>query len=225
MSSEEKPRRHALEKLGDLIEKRVKESLENSRRRSSKRGASKRPPLHYLKRFLKDDKVATVQPSTRFVIKRVLKGLALGGVEAAVEYGPADGVITGKMLEHMPPTASLIAIERNVDFYNELRSNIPDPRLKAVNGDVLNVEKIVREQGFAHVDRIVSGIPFSFLTMPAREALLASTARSLKPGGRFVAYQFTTHLIPLLKRHFHKVDVGFEIINIPPVFVFTCIKK
>jgi phospholipid N-methyltransferase len=226
VTTHENKGRNALRKLGDQIERRVKDGLRKLERKEPlEPKKSRRPALHYLKAFLKDERVATVQPSTRFVIKRVLRGLALHDVESAVEYGPADGVITARMLEHMPPHSTLIAVERNLDFFNELKSHVRDPRLRAVNGDVRDVEKIIRDHGFEHVDRIVSGIPFSFLTAAGRDALLASTARSLKPGGRFVAYQFTTHLIPLLKRHFDKVDVGFEIVNLPPVFVFTCTKK
>jgi phospholipid N-methyltransferase len=224
MTTPESKRNNPLEKLGEAIEKSVKDGLRKLDAEASKKKNGK-PAFYYLKTFLRDEKVATVHPSSRFVVKRVLKELALKDAKVVVEYGPADGVITKEVLKHLPHDGTMIAIERNLDFYNALKSEIKDPRLKAVHGDVQDVERIVKGLGFDHVDRIFSGIPFSFLTPAGRDALLAATARTLNHGGRFVPYQFTTHLIPLLKRHFHKVEVGFEIINLPPVFVFTCVKK
>ena len=50
------------------------------------------------------------------------------------------------------------------------------------------------------------------------------TSALLNPGGRFVAYQVTTHLIPMLKDYFSNVDIQFEVRNMPPHFVFTALK-
>ena len=39
-----------------------------------------------------------------------------------------------------------------------------------------------------------------------------------------MAYQCTTHLIPVLKRHFRRVETQFELRNLPPHFVFAAYK-
>lgn len=228
---DKREKRNPIEKFGELIETKVRKGIgkleellnELDEPKPKKRGKEEEPLL-YLKTFFKDEGVATLSPSSRFLVRRVVKGLALEEAETIVEYGPADGVITKRMLQDLPPTATLIAIERNEEFWTRLKT-IADPRLRPVLGDVLSVEQIMREHGVSRVDRVVSGIPFSFLKSHQREALMAATARALKPGGRFVAYQCTTHLIPLLKKHFDDVDIQFEIRNLPPHFVFTCIKK
>ena len=96
--------------------------------------------------------------------------------------------------------------------------------MRVEHGDVQDVDSILHRMGIVCADVIVSGIPFSFIEKDARHRLLAKTAGLLNPGGRFVAYQFTTHLIPLLKDHFSKVDTKFEVRNLPPHFIFTAFK-
>ena len=101
---------------------------------------------------------------------------------------------------------------------------IKDRRLRVVHGDVQDVDRIVRDNGFDSVDRVVSGIPFSFFDPAGRHRLLGKISGLLSPKGRFVAYQVTAHLIPLLKKYFRKVEHEFEIRNLPPHFVFTSYK-
>jgi len=177
----------------------------------------------YISAFLRDKAVASVAPSTKYVIKRVLKAMALDHARVVVEYGPAEGVMSRRILGRMRADGVLIAIERNENFVTALR-RIKDRRLRVVHGDVQDVDRIVADNGFDAADVIVSGIPFSFFDKEGRVTLLRKTSGLLSPRGRFVAYQFTTHLIPLLKRYFRKINTQFEIRNLPPHFVFTCYK-
>jgi len=230
--TESRPDRDSLKRLGNRIERSVKEAVDKIEgvlkkdllEKKAKPSDKDRGPLFYLETFLRDKNVATVSPSSKYVIGKVLKGLDLHGVRTVVEYGPADGVMTRRILQALPQDGILTAIERNADFYNAL-VRLPDPRLRPVHGDVRQAERVVHGLGLQGVDRVVSGIPFSFLSLEERHSLLAQTARLLNPGGRFVAYQFTTHLIPLLKRYFKVADISFEIRNLPPHFVFTCVKR
>lgn len=207
----------------DRIDEVLHQDLEDLLKKKGKDGAAGPSALRYLELLLKDRFVATVSPSSEFVIRRVLKALDLRHARLVVEYGPADGVITKPILDHLPADAQLIAIERNGEFFERLKK-IQDPRFHPVHGDVRDIESHLRRFGVAHADRVVSGIPFSYLTPEERLALLTTTAARLNPHGRFVAYQVTTHLIPLLKKHFRDVDTQFEIRNVPPHFVFTAFK-
>jgi phospholipid N-methyltransferase len=132
-------------------------------------------------------------------------------------------VMTKRILEKMRPDAKLIAIEFNDDLYAELK-DLKDPRMTAVHGDVREIAKILADNGLKGADVIVSGVPFAFFSGRGRHELLTKTSELLNPGGRFVAYQVTTHLIPMLKDYFSNVDIQFEVRNMPPHFVFTALK-
>lgn len=180
--------------------------------------------MGYVKAFLNDRSVAAVTPSSKYLVERTLKALAPEDAKVIVEYGAAQGVMTRRLLERMRPDAKLVAIEFNEELFTELNTSIKDPRLIAVHGDVREIDEILAGYKLAKADRIVSGVPFAFFTGRGRHELLKKTSDLLNPGGRFVAYQVTTHLIPMLKEYFSSVDIQFEVRNLPPHFVFTALK-
>jgi len=180
-------------------------------------------PFSYLSAFLRDSAVASVAPSTKYVVNRVIKAIAPEHCKTIVEFGPAEGVMSRKLLEKLPDDSSLIAIERNDNFVKTLKK-IDNKKLHVVHGDVKDVDAIVHKEGFKEIDVIVSGIPFSFFELQERHRLIKKIRSLLPPKGKFVAYQFTTHLIPLLKQYFRKVGTQFEIRNLPPFFIFTAFK-
>ncbi|MBI5629589.1 MAG: hypothetical protein HY921_01760 [Elusimicrobia bacterium] len=178
----------------------------------------------YFKYFMDDKGVASVTPSSKYLAARVIRAMDLKSPgPVVIEYGAADGVLTKKILDNLPAGGSMLAIELNRSLFASLK-RLSDPRLKTCQGDVRGIEAIARRFGVARADVIVSGIPFAFLSGRGRHEFLVKTAELLKPGGRFVAYQVTTHLIPLLKDYFKRVKTEFEIRNIPPHFVFTAFK-
>lgn len=177
----------------------------------------------YLKAFLDDKVVASIAPSSKFLVQRVIKAMDLRNARVVVEYGAAGGVMTREILSHLPSDGKLIALELNAKLFLSLKA-MRDPRLIAVHGDVRRIERVLAAAGVDSADIFVSGIPFAFLRPRERHELLTKTSNFLKPGGRFVAYQVTTHLIGLLEDYFSKVKTEFEIRNLPPHFVFTAFK-
>jgi len=177
----------------------------------------------YFKVFMGDRAVAAITPSSRYLVRRVMKALDLEHAKDIIEYGAAQGVMTRTMLGKLRKDAKVLAIELNKDLFESLR-DVSDPRLTIYNGDVREIDQLAPRFGVGSADVIFSGIPFAFLSPEDRHALLKKTAHLLRPGGRFVAYQVTTHLIPLLKLYFKKVRIELEIRNLPPHFVFTAFK-
>lgn len=180
-------------------------------------------PLSYISVFLKNKRVAAVVPSSKFLVGRVIRAMDLPRAKVVVEYGAAEGVMTHRILERLGSEGRLLSVELSADFAKVLQG-IRDPRLCARQGDVARIDEIMAAEGMRQADVIVSGIPFSMLNSRQRHELLLKTESALRPGGRFVAYQCTTHLIPLLKEYFHKTKIEFEVRNLPPHFVFTAFK-
>jgi phospholipid N-methyltransferase len=214
-----------LKDLGDFIEQKFKRGVTKIEEIFTDDKDSDDKLFKYFKVFIDDKGVASVTPSSKYLVNKVLKAMSLtGGRKVIVEFGAADGVITKKLLEKLSPDSVLLSIELNDKLYEQLKL-IKDPRLKTYHGDVRQFDKIMKELGVNEAPDIVfSGIPFAFLSGRGRHELLLKISETLKPTGRFVAYQVTTHLIPLLKDYFKKVKTDFEIRNIPPHFVFTALK-
>lgn len=231
----DKSDRDVLDNLGDLIEvqwkkgvSKLEELIADAKKDKPKKpsGKDKAKFMGYVKVFLDDRKVASVTPSSKYLVERSVEAMDLGRADAKVivEFGAAQGVMTRRILEKMRPDARLIAIEFNKALYDELVESVKDPRLEALHGDVREIDRILKARGLAGMDRVVSGVPFAFFSGRGRHELLTKISDLLSPGGRFVAYQVTTHLIPLLKDYFPEVDIQFEVRNLPPHFVYTAIK-
>lgn len=187
-------------------------------------GRLMKKPFSYIETFIGDAGVAAIHPSSKYLVARVMRAVEQGRPRVVVEFGAAEGVVTKKILKCLPHDGVLIAIERNDNFYKRLL-DMRDSRLRTAQGDVRNMKKILGDMGVEKADCFVSGIPFSFFSAEERSALVHEVYSRLAPGGRFVAYLCTTHLIPLFRRQFQQVKVELEMRNIPPHFVFTGIKK
>lgn len=180
-------------------------------------------PFSYLSAFLRDKAVASVAPSSKFLIDKMLERMDPGACPVIVEFGPAEGVMTRRILHSMPEDGTLLAVELNENFVKAVK-RIRDPRLKVVHGDAFEVARHLKEAGVKAPDCLISGIPFSFFDPPKRVELAQTIHDVLAPHGRFVAFQFTTHLIPVLNKTFRDVDISLEVRNLPPALVMTAKK-
>lgn len=224
-----KPERDALDNLGEKIGEQIKKAVslfddDDAAEKAKSRDTHDGEFMGYVKAFMDDRSIGSVTPSSRFLVERMVKSSALAGAKTVVEYGPADGVITRDLLKAMSPDATLYAVEFNEKMHAALLKKVKDARLNAIRGDVRHVDKLLIDRGITAVDRIVSCIPFALFTGRERHEILTKTTNLLAPGGRFVAFGYTTHLIPMLKDYFSDVDIQFEVRNIPPSFIFTALK-
>jgi phospholipid N-methyltransferase len=161
-------------------------------------------------------------PSSRFLIKKVLKEIDWEHARVIVEYGPGVGGITTEVLRRMRPDANLIAIETNPQFVHLLRSLPTDDRLRIVEASAESVNDILRQHRRGMASYIISGIPFSTMSAPVRGRILRETFAALEPGGCFLVYQFSTRVLGDLQRTFGHVRRKFELLNILPAHLFFC---
>jgi len=183
-------------------------------------------PLQFLKGFLRNPKeVGSVIPSSRFLTRRVLQCGEVREARVIVELGPGTGVLTGQMLAQMRADAKLVAIEISAEFVRLLRREYPDPRLVLFEGSSADLEKALCEADATQADLVVSGIPFSTLEYPTRYATLEAIRKCLRPGGRFVAYQFRGHVRRFAEPVFGPGLMQHELLNIPPMRVYSWDKR
>lgn len=177
--------------------------------------------LLFAREFLKHPVLlGSALPSSRFLVQRILRQVDWDKARVIVEYGPGVGTFTGQILERMRPDASLVAIEASSEFVRHLQSVFPDPRLTVVQGSAADVRRVLREIGVDAADAIISGIPYSTLSRRERERILTESKRALRPGGRFVVYQFTSAVARDLERVFGAFERDREPLNILPATIF-----
>ncbi len=186
--------------------------------------ASDRAPLAlFAKNFFRHPRMlGSIIPSSRFLIRRLLREADWSKVRTVVEYGPGVGTITRAVLERLRPDARFVVIETNPDFVAYLQESLPDPRLHVVQGSAADVEQILAERGLSHADVAISGIPMSTLPPGVRESVLDATRRVLDPGGQFLVYQFSPTVGTHLERVFTSVRRSFEPLNVLPASLYFC---
>jgi phospholipid N-methyltransferase len=179
-------------------------------------------PIEFFKGFLRNPKeVGSVIPSSRFLTRRVLRCGDVARARVIIELGPGTGVLTQEMLRRMPRGGRLIAVEISQSFVDVLRKRFDDPRLTIYQGSSANLEEALAKVGEPHADLVVSGVPFSTMEPLERGRTLQAAKRVLGPGGRFVAYQFRSHVRRMAEPLFGPAEIHPELLNLPPMRVYV----
>jgi len=161
-------------------------------------------------------------PSSVWCAQAILRYLPSPG-SALVEYGGGDGTLTEFLLEALPLEGRLWSVEVNSQFVGDLRG-IQDPRLTVLHEDVRTRAAKLRELRPEGVDAVISGIPFSFLPSEDRDMVVQRTFEGLRPGGRFIVYQYSPAMRERMGRVFGNCKLSFEPRNIFPLFIMVATK-
>ena len=176
----------------------------------------------FLKRFLQRPfQVASIIPSSRALIRRVVTKMDLSQPRVIVEYGPGEGCHTREIVRRMHPDSHLILFELDPELAQHLEDQFrADRRVTVLNADCATLAPTLARRGHAHCDYIVSGIPFSILSPEKKRGLLRSTFDALAPSdtAAFIIYQVTNELVGHC-RHFPRTESEYCLQNLPPMFV------
>lgn len=166
--------------------------------------------------------LGSILPSSRFLVRRLLRTVDWSRVRTVVEYGPGVGTITRAVRARLHPDAAFVVIETNPDFVAYLRDSFDDRRVRVVHGSAADVERILATLRLGRADVVISGIPLSTLPATEREAVIDATRRVLRDAGTFLVYQFSPAAAPHLERRFSRVHREFEPLNLLPALLFFC---
>lgn len=197
--------------------------LSDMERSTPATGGTLRRALLFLATFVRNPKmVGTFAVSSPALVRRLVSSMDLGLCRDVVELGPGVGTITRGLLDAMPDTGRLLAIDTSAQFVAELRRSLPDPRLVPVHGSAEALARHLAEVHMGPVDLVVSGIPFSTMPAGVRDGILDAVAAALAPGGCFLVYQYASHVEAPLRRRFARVERSLEWRNLVPVRIFRC---
>jgi len=161
--------------------------------------------------------VGSVIPSSRFLEQQIVAAADLAQARCVVELGPGTGGTTRALLRALPAEATLLTIELDEQFSAGLNA-IADPRLINHTGSAADLVNILNHHQLPAVDVVVSGIPFSTMPPAVSAAVLKAIEAALVPGGRFVAYQFRSHVAKLAEPVFGPAQsVSRAWLNVPPM--------
>jgi len=188
--------------------------------------------VHLLRAYVRDPQATgAVAPSSRWLAARMVEGLDLGSAVCVVEVGAGTGSFTPVILRAMRPGARLIVVELNRELAGRLRSRFR--RAIVIRGSVEHLPRFLAARGCRAADAVISSLPWATFPPALQDRLLHAILASLRRGGRFATYAyFHSSWMPgarrfrrLLYRAFRSVRRTPVVLrNIPPAFVYRCLK-
>src|SRR4051812_46875670 len=152
----------------------------------------------FLKRFLQRPmQVASIVPSSRTLVRKVMEKMDFGAPRVIVEFGAGEGVHTREIARRMHRDSHLVVFELDAVLAGHLQKQFRgDSRVTVLNANALEISQGLASKGLPSCDYVVSGIPFSILEKDAKKELLRRVYEALTPSSHaaFVIYQVTNEL-------------------------------
>jgi phospholipid N-methyltransferase len=167
--------------------------------------------------------IASVAPSSKSLVRTMLRGIDFAKTRSLVELGAGTGPITAELVRRAAGTpCRLLIVERDPDFCQRLRERF-DGKAEIIHADAGDLSRILEERGIAQVEQIVSGLPTPSLPPEVYRRIFDAVGQRLSPEGEF--RQLT--VIPWVYKRFYKKhfsDVSFHLVpmNVPPGGVYIC---
>jgi phospholipid N-methyltransferase len=179
--------------------------------------------IRFLREFIRERKtVGSIYPSSKFLMKNMLKHVDFSETKVIVEFGPGNGVFTKGILERMAPDAVLFTFELNENFGQYIEDNIKDDRMILLKQSAEDLGKVLKEHGYEKADYIISSLPLMLIPTEMKTSVLKTCKDFLSKDGQFIQFQYSQNVKKLLEATFSEVKVQFTVANIPPAFVFNC---
>ncbi|MEN1986121.1 class I SAM-dependent methyltransferase [Paenibacillus hubeiensis] len=178
--------------------------------------------LLFLKSFVKNPKnVGSIIPSSRFLASAMVNQAVWQESTAVAELGAGTGAITRYIQKNANEHTKVLLFEMDQTMRNNLQHEYPEfisyPNAAALLDTMKN-------EGIDELDYIFSGLPFFNFERTLRDALIEQIHQALKPGGRFIAFQYSLQMKKHLSEKFIIENIEFVPLNVPSAFVYVCRK-
>ncbi|SMG41695.1 Phospholipid N-methyltransferase [Paenibacillus aquistagni] len=177
----------------------------------------------FMQTFMKNPKrVGSVTPSSRFLAEKMVRSVPWNKVTALAELGSGTGAITNLIQSRVEGEAKVLLFEMDDRMKNHLQTIYPD---FSCHSNALHLTKVMKHKGIQQLDCVISGLPFFNFEDDLRESLINQVNEALKPGGYFIAFQYSLQMKKHLSRKFVIEKIDLVPLNFPPAFVYLCRKK
>lgn len=175
--------------------------------------------ISFIKTLASDIKVAAISSSSSYVVNRVINKIDKD-LNLIIEQGPGDGVMSKALLSKLSPNGSLVLIESNLEFVQELKK-IKDKRITIFHGTVQDFYKKI-DKNYPKADLVVSSIPFTLVKKTEREQIIKQSFEMLTDSGSIIIFhQYSLLMSKYVKKYFKNISNFFEPRNIMPCFIIV----
>lgn len=179
--------------------------------------------VRFLKKFIRSPAtIGSIIPSSPALVSSLLAAINWSQTRIIVELGAGTGAVTRSINDKRLPGSTFLSFERDQQMQSDLRRQFPD--IDFCN-DAFGLDQILAERGHERVDCVVSCLPFANFSRHQQALLLGNIHRSLRPGGLFIAFQYSNQLRPSLSAVYDDIDCQLVMLNIPPALVYVCRKQ
>ncbi|MNO47751.1 tRNA (cmo5U34)-methyltransferase [compost metagenome] len=179
--------------------------------------------LLFLRCFIQEPKrVGSVTPSSWFLAHNMVKQAPWHEVEAVAELGSGTGAITRVINTKVTNATKVLLFEMDETMRNNLKTEYPD---FSCHPNAARLVEAMADANIRQLDCIFSGLPFFNFERELRDTLVEQIYQSLKPGGLFIAFQYSLQMKKQLSEYFIIDTIIFVPFNIPPAFVYVCRKR
>ena len=179
--------------------------------------------LTFLKRFADAPRrIGSVAPSSKFLTKAMLERVDWENANFIAELGAGTGVFTREIVKRAKPDAKILVFEIDPALQKLIRDEHPKHKGLTIHSDAQKLYEYMKENGIEKLDFIISSLPFTVLPPKMTVRVLDGALKALKPGGHFVAYQYSSIMKHVLKKKFSHIKTRWVAFNIPPAFIYDC---
>ncbi|MBD3919993.1 methyltransferase domain-containing protein [Paenibacillus sp. PR3] len=176
----------------------------------------------FLTHFLRNPRqMGSIIPSSPRLATTMVNAIREDSLGVIAELGAGTGAITRALAQRVHCDTKVVLFEKEPRLASELQAKFPDYHCYPAAEHMVDA---LHQNGIDQVDCIVSGLPFFNFSPAIRERLLEQITMSLKPGGQFIAFQYSLQMKPLLAKCFEIEDIRLVPLNLPPAFVYCCRK-
>ena len=177
----------------------------------------------FLRRFVRAPRqVGSVMPSSPFLTKAIISKIVWEDARCVAELGAGTGVFTRAIVRKLRKDGQVLVFEIDPALKSMIEA---EHKGLDVYGDACGLPQIMRDRDIHELDYVVSSLPFAVLPSRITATILDVVGECLKPGGKFIAYQYSKHMKPYFERRFESVKTSFVLCNVPPAFVYECTKS
>ncbi len=176
-------------------------------------------------------RTGAIAPSSLELAQLMTADMGLDAADTVIELGAGTGVFTRLIAQRVKPGALTLAFEIDPRLAAQLDGTIPGVRI--VNESAETLGRHLSAAGRASADVILSGLPWASFSRSLQETLLGAVLGALRPGGRFATFAYIPaawfppglRFRGMLKEAFASVETTPLVWrNLPPAFVYRCVK-